>query len=96
MLILPIPYFLLPQADTYRVGSGTVTATAVSPSGRQEDITVRKSDDNKFDIPFHPTEKGTLHDRKRREQTHRTRANSNSPFSSSGGSRISRRGATTS
>ncbi len=53
-------YFFL-QADTARVageGAHEVTGTIITPSGQHEDITPRKTDDNKYDMPFKPSEKG--------------------------------------
>ena len=47
------------QADTHRAGFGAITATCTNPSGHVLDIMVRKTDDDKFDIPFNPHEKGT-------------------------------------
>ena len=48
------------QADTHRAGFGAITATCTNPSGHVLDIMVRKTDDDKFDIPFNPHEKGRL------------------------------------
>ena len=48
------------QADTCRSGPGTITATCTNPSGHVLDIMVLKTDDDKFDIPFNPHEKGKI------------------------------------